>query len=68
MLRRLGLRKFGPMILRFNFIRYEYVRSPEGASRQFLPMAWNPVQAGCPHISPEAMGTVELLPPAGAKP
>ncbi|MDA1141689.1 MAG: carbohydrate-binding family 9-like protein [Planctomycetota bacterium] len=60
-LHRLGLRNYQPMTMRFNFIRYEYALNLKSNGRQFIPMAWNPVQQGCPHISPAAMGRVELV-------
>jgi hypothetical protein len=64
---RLGRESFSPMTLRANFLRYEWrktgldhVGSPE--TREFVPLNWAPVRSGCPHLSPQAMGVVRLLP------
>lgn len=68
-LKRTGRQTFQPMNLRANFVRYER-RCLEGAEeRQFIPMAWGKSLGGCPHTSPGAMGTLELLaPPAPTAP
>ncbi|MEO7717465.1 MAG: carbohydrate-binding family 9-like protein [Capsulimonas sp.] len=58
-LRRLGLDHFAPMTLRANFLRYEYPAT-NGAKRPLIAMNWSPVRWGCPHISPQAMGYLEL--------
>ena len=62
MLRRLGLDHFAPMTLRANFLRYEYPRGNRGAKRSLIAMNWAPVRWGCPHLSPRAMGFLDLIP------
>ena len=59
-LRRLGRDRFAPGdALRAHLMRYDY---GAGEPRRLLAMNWAPVQYGCPHISPAAMGTLRLLP------
>jgi hypothetical protein len=60
-LRRLGLDHFAPMTLRANFLRYEYPSATNGGKRPLIAMNWSPVRWGCPHISPQAMGYLELV-------
>jgi len=60
-LQRLGMSQFGPMKMKINFLRYEYEPAGDPKSPNTLyAMNWAPVMYGCPHISPQAMGTVEL--------
>jgi hypothetical protein len=61
-MRRLGTDKFSPMNLRANLLRYEYPRPATGDKRSLHAQNWAPVQIGCPHISPQAMGFLKLLP------
>lgn len=59
-LHRLGLTAFRPMPMRANFLRYE--RPLDAAHAPvFVPSDWAPVLTGCPHISPQAMGTLTLV-------
>jgi len=68
-LRRLGVNEFGPMTLRLNLIRYKYLPTGDPKKpRRLLAMNWAPVQFGNPHISPQAMGFVQLMPPVTAAP
>lgn len=61
-LRRVGQSRYTPMTLRANFLRYEYLPTREGTDpRRLLAMNWAPVQYGCPHISPQAMGELQLV-------
>ena len=61
MLHRVGEIKYGPMTLRANFVRYEYPRgSGPNSPRRLMAMNWAPVVFGCSHISPKAMGYVDL--------
>lgn len=62
LLRRLGVKSFGPMNLRVNLLRYETMTAADGKP-MFIPMNWAPVTFGCPHILPDAMGTLVLDPP-----
>lgn len=62
LLRRLGVKSFSPMNLRVNLLRYETMTAANGKP-VFIPMNWAPVMFGCPHISPDAMGTLVLDPP-----
>ena len=48
--------------LRANFMRYDWTPPGADGKRGLLPMNWAPVLTGCPHISPQAMGTLELMP------
>lgn len=54
-LKRLGQEKFAPMTLRANLLRYDW------QDKRLAPLNWAPVQCGCPHISPQAMGFLRLL-------
>ncbi len=60
LLRRLGVKSFSPMKLRVNLLRYETMAAK--GKPVFIPMNWAPVMFGCPHISPDAMGTLVLDP------
>jgi hypothetical protein len=57
-LRRTGGDKITPRALRANFIRYDF-STPSGKP-EMLPLNWSPVNTGCPHISPTAMGELML--------
>jgi hypothetical protein len=60
-LHRLGQTAFTPMTLRANLLRYEEVPSPGSPNgRRMTSINWSPVVFGCPHISPLAMGYLEL--------
>ncbi len=61
-LHRLGLKEYLPMTLRANFLRYDYPIVDSAGTRVLCPQNWAPVIIGCPHISPAAMGYVDLLP------
>lgn len=65
--KRLGLKGFQPMYLRANFIRYDWQAARNGAKRDLVHMNWSPVQFGCPHISPGAMGHLLLQAGSGDK-
>jgi hypothetical protein len=68
-LRRLGLSEFAPMTLRLNLVRYKYLPTGDTKNpRRLLAMNWAPTMFGCPHISPQAMGFVQLMPPVTATP
>ena len=41
--------------------RCEYPSAPNGDKRPVIAMNWLPVRWGCPHISPQAMGYLELV-------
>lgn len=63
LLQRLGKSEFGPMTMRLNVLRYDWLQSPQGSttdktSRQLVAMNWSPVQYGMPHMSPQAMGFI----------
>ncbi|CAN5367972.1 hypothetical protein BH11ARM2_BH11ARM2_29700 [soil metagenome] len=45
-------------VFRAHLMRYDYL---PGNPRRLLAMNWAPVQYGCPHISPSAMGTLRLV-------
>lgn len=47
--------------LRGNLMRHDWPLDAQG-KRVLLPLNWAPVNAGCPHISPAAMGVLELAP------
>jgi hypothetical protein len=57
-----GRERLEPMVLRGNFLRYDHRPKPDGEGRDLIPVNWAPVQHGCPHISPGAMGFLELMP------
>jgi hypothetical protein len=59
-LRRLGLSKYQPMSLRANFLRVEWPFKPETTEREFISSDWSPTMLGCPHLSPQAMGYLDL--------
>jgi hypothetical protein len=61
LMKRRGLAKLKPCELRANFMRYDWQPNPKGnGKRELLHMNWAPVVNGCPHISPSAMGIVNL--------
>jgi len=60
-LRRTGNKQFGSMILRANFLRYDYPLKEKGGQRNFMALNWSPVVEGCPHISPIRMGYLQLI-------
>jgi hypothetical protein len=61
-LRRTGSKEFGPMVLRANFIRYDYpLKEKGGKARNTMSLNWSPVRQGCPHISPVRMGWLQLI-------
>jgi hypothetical protein len=60
-LKRTGKKNYEPMTLRINLVRYHWTGPLEDASRKLVAMNWAPVVFGCPHQSPAAMGTIELV-------
>ena len=50
-----------PGEIRANFLRCEWKHNASG-TRELLPLNWSPVHEGCPHISPQRMGILRLLP------
>ncbi len=60
-LKRLGKKTYEPMKLRANLVRYHNTGLLDDASRRLIAMNWSPVVWGCPHQSPAAMGTLELV-------
>ena len=58
-LKRRGLKKLKPMEIRANFMRYDHPENEDG-ERALMHMNWSPVEHGCPHISPAAMGVLRL--------
>jgi len=61
-LQRLGLNSYGPIAFKANFLRYEYpAPKDKTSSRSLVAQDWGPVLLGCPHISPEAMGNIQLV-------
>jgi hypothetical protein len=50
--------------MRGNLMRYDHPVRPGKEKRDMLFMNWSPVEPGCPHISPAAMGHI-ILDPAG---
>lgn len=58
----LAEKAFAPGTLRANFLRYRPVPVPPGGDTAMLN--WATVLHGCPHLSPWAMGYLELMPPA----
>ncbi|OGV60728.1 MAG: hypothetical protein A2X45_09190 [Lentisphaerae bacterium GWF2_50_93] len=59
LMKRRGLDKLEPCELRANFMRYDWQPGKNG-KREMIHMNWAPVQHGCPHISPAAMGILNL--------
>lgn len=53
-----NLTAWKPGGLRMNFVRYNHGFTTADAEKRFS--CWSPVQHGCPHISPAAMGRVFL--------
>lgn len=62
-MKRRGKKAYEPCELRANFMRYDWPLNPKTGKRALLHMNWSPVLGGCPHISPAAMGRLELEPP-----
>jgi len=60
-LKRTGKTTFEPMTLRLNLMRYHWTGPIEQADRKLIATNWSPVTWGCPHQSPAAMGTIELV-------
>lgn len=58
--KRLGAKALAPGRMRANFMRYDHRPRPDG-KRDLLQMNWSPVAHGCPHLSPTAMGVLELV-------
>lgn len=63
-LKRLGKKRFEPMSLRANLIRYHALDKVGTPGWRLIAMNWSPVKFGCPHQSPAAMGTLELIAPS----
>lgn len=59
--KRLKGKKLFPKTMRANFMRYDYQPDKTG-KKKMIHMNWAPVQHGCPHISPGAMGYLILDP------
>lgn len=57
--KRYGKEKLFPTTMRANFMRYDWQPDKNG-KRKMIHMNWSPVQHGCPHISPAAMGYLKL--------
>lgn len=57
--KRYGKNNLFPMTMRANFMRYDWQPNKKG-KRSMVHMNWSPVQHGCPHISPAAMGYLVL--------
>ncbi len=55
-----GKDKLEPCELRANFMRYDHQPNSKTGKRDLVHMNWAPVQFGCPHISPAAMGMLNL--------
>jgi len=61
--RRLGLKQWqGGQKLRANLLRYDWGQLDAKGERVLQAMNWARVLDGCPHISPQAMGILELAP------
>ena len=70
-LRRRGLQAFDPMTMRANFLRYDWapdyttawsIIDKDGRKRRLNAHNWAPVKYGNPHVSPQAMGFLKLVP------
>lgn len=70
-LRRRGLKAWAPMTIRANFLRYDWapddtdawgINDATGQKRRLNAHNWAPVKHGSPHISPQAMGFLKLMP------
>lgn len=70
-LRRRGLKTFGEMTIRANFLRYDWapdnsdawgLKDANGQKRRLNAHNWASVKHGSPHISPAAMGFLKLVP------
>ena len=59
-LKRTGLKKFAPMQLRGNLIRYEWLEPSPGAKRELLSLNWSPTPRYVPHRCPTAFGFIKL--------
>lgn len=59
-MKRFGKEKLEPCELRANFMRYDHQPNQKTGKRELVHMNWAPVQHGCPHISPAAMGILYL--------
>ena len=60
-LRRLGAHEWAAgQHLRANLLRYDWPLKADG-TRELIAMNWAPVIDGCPHLSPQAMGYLELV-------
>lgn len=60
--KRLGTKELSACTMRGNLMRYDHPVRPGLERRDMLFMNWSPVEPGCPHISPAAMGTITLDP------
>ncbi len=60
LLKRTGLKKFQPMTLRGDFLRYKQVPRAGSAKRDLLSLTWSPIILGIPHRCPAAFGYLEL--------
>lgn len=59
-LKRTGLKKFAPMQLRGNLIRYQWLETRPGAKRELLSLNWSPIPRYVPHRCPAAFGFIKL--------
>jgi hypothetical protein len=60
LLKRTGLKKFVPMQLRGNLIRYQWIEPAPGAKRELLSLNWSPIPRYVPHRCPAAFGFIKL--------
>ncbi len=59
LLRRTGAKSLSPASIRANFIRIkQFPNDPRG---NWSGQNWAPVLKGCPHLSPQGMGTLNLI-------
>lgn len=65
-MRRHRKKEIEPISFRANFMRYDHQPNPNG-KRKPIHMNWSPVEHGCPHMSPEAMGHVMLEKPLSTR-
>ncbi len=65
LMRRHGEGHLRPIIMRANFLRYEWRKGIDGGEnaegRRLIAMNWASVRHGQPHVSPGAMGYLELI-------
>ncbi|HEY3333069.1 MAG TPA: carbohydrate-binding family 9-like protein [Capsulimonadaceae bacterium] len=64
-LRRLGATQWEPLTFRANLMRYTWTPDTKAGNdngRRLIAQNWSLVRHGCPHISPQAMGYIHLLP------